>query len=429
MSNDRYALAVAWSNTEGQVLFGCRRANLKEYPCHWSLPSASVSREDYRRSVAGPLPADVVHRLSFECFDRTVESSPVVVRTAVRDRGSYRLTLALAVSELSFEVGPASTKYSQFGLMTPEQLLVATRRRVSTCVSLLLLHLRAATGAELGEDYLELSPLLADSDTPLEERGAAELWQLAAPNYRILVEGQGGSDGGLLRSLTLDRFMEAYVNGLPSTTGRVLELGCGSGDLLRRVRRRGFDAEGLELVAPPSPDASELDLTIESIANLEAVYQRGSFDVVIANLLFEWIDDLESSAMYVAGVLATGGRLIVSTVVPDTAKNLRWAMVGDRQRWILDKPVRRAPFLTMINRSVGPVWYFPRTLPEYVNAFTRAGLCCEQMRYVYLDTMLDSDELVRALETTPAFRRHVDYPVFLVLEFVKPRVSELTTRA
>ena len=110
--------------------------------------------------------------------------------------------------------------------------------------------------------------------------------------------------------------------------------------------------------------------------------------------------------------------MLVTTVPPEFAKNGRWARAAGDYEWVVTEPLRRSPLLVMVNRTVGPVWYFPRTMPEYIETFTSAGFLCSHAQYLFIDSLLDDEETARLFQDRPDLMRHAKIPVFLVLEFV-----------
>jgi SAM-dependent methyltransferase len=95
-------------------------------------------------------------------------------------------------------------------------------------------------------------------------------------------------------------FVEAH---LPPTPARVLEIGCGAGDLARAVARLGYRIVAID---PTAPDGD----IFESVS-LEEFAVRGPFDAVLANRALHHIPDLTGALDKVARLLRPGGRLIV----------------------------------------------------------------------------------------------------------------------
>jgi SAM-dependent methyltransferase len=95
-------------------------------------------------------------------------------------------------------------------------------------------------------------------------------------------------------------FVEAN---LPPTPSRVLEIGCGEGDLARAVARLGYEIVAID---PQAPDGD-----IFEPVSLEEFAGRGFFDAVLANRALHHITNLAGALDRVARLLRPGGRLIV----------------------------------------------------------------------------------------------------------------------
>jgi SAM-dependent methyltransferase len=90
---------------------------------------------------------------------------------------------------------------------------------------------------------------------------------------------------------------------LPPTPARVLEIGCGAGDLACAVARLGYRIVAIDPKAP----AGDI---FESVS-LEEFAGPGPFDAVLANRALHHISDLTGALDKVARLLRPGGRLIV----------------------------------------------------------------------------------------------------------------------
>jgi SAM-dependent methyltransferase len=90
---------------------------------------------------------------------------------------------------------------------------------------------------------------------------------------------------------------------LPPTPARVLEVGCGQGDLARAVARLGYEMVAID---PRAPDGD-----IFEPVPLEKFPGSGPFDAVLANRALHHIPDLAGALDKVARLLRPGGRLIV----------------------------------------------------------------------------------------------------------------------
>jgi SAM-dependent methyltransferase len=140
-----------------------------------------------------------------------------------------------------------------------------------------------------------------------------------------------------LRRLQLDLrlrrapFRQA-VGDAPS--GRVLDVGCGRGDLAAAFARRGWQAS----VVDPSPLAVAAARTVGVDARqgsiFEPLWPAASFDVVLFHHSLEHVDKPLEALRRAAELLRPGGRLVVA--VPDWGS---WQRRVFRSRWFhLDLP-------------------------------------------------------------------------------------------
>jgi SAM-dependent methyltransferase len=98
--------------------------------------------------------------------------------------------------------------------------------------------------------------------------------------------------------------IEFVLSQLPSPPARVLEVGCGEGELARAV-----DAEGYEVVAidPEAPDGPIFRQT-----TIEALDEPGPFDAVVASLSLHHVPDLGGVLDKLVRLLTGGGPLILN---------------------------------------------------------------------------------------------------------------------
>jgi SAM-dependent methyltransferase len=108
--------------------------------------------------------------------------------------------------------------------------------------------------------------------------------------------------------------------------GRVLEVGCGAGDLLARVAARGCEAVGVDASPAAREEALARAKGCAGRVSVEPELPAGSFDLVMAFEVLEHIErDEEALAQWVLRV-RPGGHLLLS--VP--AHHRRW---GPSDEW------------------------------------------------------------------------------------------------
>ena len=96
-------------------------------------------------------------------------------------------------------------------------------------------------------------------------------------------------------------FVETH---LPPAPGRVLEVGCGRGDLAWQVARLGYQVSAID---PEAPEGA-----IFHAVPLEEFSDPSPFDAALANLALHHIPDLEGALAKIRRLLRPGGRLIVN---------------------------------------------------------------------------------------------------------------------
>lgn len=130
------------------------------------------------------------------------------------------------------------------------------------------------------------------------------------------VEGPDTSDAALARTkkATYDSVLDVAVPELRTShegTRRLLDVGCGLGFSLLAAKERGFDAVGLDPLAPSDPAARPGRRVIPG--TLETFRSDAPFDLVSMIDVIEHVRDPRESIRLAAELLAPGGVLALAT--------------------------------------------------------------------------------------------------------------------
>src|SRR6266545_494458 len=106
---------------------------------------------------------------------------------------------------------------------------------------------------------------------------------------------------GLVAAMSLYAFVTEH---LPSAPARILEVGCGRGDLARAVAEAGHEVVAID------PDAPAGD--IFRATSLEEFADPGPFDAVVTSLALHHVADLPGALDKIVSLLLPTGRLIVN---------------------------------------------------------------------------------------------------------------------
>jgi SAM-dependent methyltransferase len=123
-------------------------------------------------------------------------------------------------------------------------------------------------------------------------------------------------------------FVEAH---LPPPPARVLEVGCGSGELARAICGLGFEVVAID------PHAPEGD--VFQAVSLERFADPGPFDAIVAMRALHHIADLDGAVAKIARLLSPEGRLLV--------REHAWERLDGRTaRWYLERRTATQPGAT-----------------------------------------------------------------------------------
>ncbi|HEV2424619.1 MAG TPA: methyltransferase domain-containing protein [Terriglobia bacterium] len=156
----------------------------------------------------------------------------------------------------------------------------------------------------------------------------------------------------------------------PQSGERVLDVGCGTGQLTAEIAKRGAQVLGVD----SSPDmvgqarANYPDLRFE-VADAARFQSPEPFDAVFSNAALHWMTKREAVAAAIAGALKPGGRFVAELGGKGNVGRLSRAAVA------VVEELTQAP----VGDHLG-LWYFP-SVAEYAAVLERQGL---EVRYAVL---------------------------------------------
>jgi trans-aconitate methyltransferase len=147
---------------------------------------------------------------------------------------------------------------------------------------------------------------------------------------------------------------------LPQPGERILDLGCGTGELTAAIAASGAEVVGLDASAEMLVAARQAfpGLRFE-LGDGQALAFRGEFDAVFSNAALHWMPRAAAVAEGVARALRPGGRFVAELGGHGCVRTVRSA-VGDALR-------RRD-----LDPGAWMRWYFP-DVAEYVSVLAAAG--------------------------------------------------------
>ncbi len=416
---EKYVLGIIPEYKRDGVLYVYRSKNSYEYKKFWSIPTVTVDETIYRKIInRKKISSKLLQRISNETLGGTEIVGGELFIFGTRMRRNYIINIALFNVSLIDLPTQFNKKYDVYSIFQPAQVLSKNNGFCGTCISLYFQGLINNERLPSTFSYMEIPPEIADSERLLKEYTAEELWTLASPNYSLLLEDKTGGEGNLIRSLTLDHYLERFVNNYIEPNYHVLDLGCGTGHFLKFVQQKTTSIIGIDLYLDRNCNA-DLKNTIRkgNIENSEDLLNNQLFDFIFLNLMIFWLPDLDSVCSTIKKKLKPNGRILVTTTHPEYTKNGEWKKAKDNYYWITKEPLRRAPFLTMINRCVGPLWFYPRSTIEILKAFTQNKFHCIDFEEIFLDTYLSKQKLKKILLKSPSLNRHLKVPNFVAYIF------------
>lgn len=234
-------------------------------------------------------------------------------------------------------------------------------------------------------------------------------WESEAANWAAFARTPGYDQAH--EKINLPAFLEL----VPAPGRLTLDLACGEGRLGRLLRSLGHRVAGVDA----SPSMVGLAVTHADPGSAligdgtELPFRDDAFDLVVAYMCLQDIDDLPAAAAELGRVLAPGGRACIA--IPHPVNTAGGFESGESEAAFVIARSYFAPAplrFTAERENVRLTFYNEhRPLGHYTRSLEAAGLLIKKLREV------GSNE--QAAET-PAARRWLRIPLFLHLLVVKP---------
>ena len=209
-------------------------------------------------------------------------------------------------------------------------------------------------------------PTLIPETNPYESKTAEEYFQLHDEQQKVLQGEQ----------------LAAFAEKILGRPGRILELGCGRGELLKGAANRSWTAFGVEMTEDFIRVARSQGVEIEysSIENCKSLDQ--TYDVVLLAAILEHLYDPMETLRRIKNALRPGGLLFID--VPNEASlTMRIGNLYMRARgknWVVNLSPTFAPFHvvgfspTSLRNTLDSIGFEIHTLdvPKWRNALPRA---------------------------------------------------------
>lgn len=194
--------------------------------------------------------------------------------------------------------------------------------------------------------------------------------------------------------------LPSFLSLLPDVAGcRVLDLGCGAGQLARRLAERGAaEVIGVDLsermLALARAEWSHPRVTLQRAAIEEAAFPPTRFELVVSSMAFHYVADYHGLCRRIAEWLVPGGRLVFSTEHPvylSRATSGGWLRdaEGRPQAWAVDRYGEEG--LREESWIADGVQKYHRMTSTLLNGLIDAGLTIERV----LEPMPDAETLRR----------------------------------
>jgi len=200
---------------------------------------------------------------------------------------------------------------------------------------------------------------------------------------------------------------DAFLAGVPAPGRRTLDLGCGEGRFSRDLRAMGHRVVGLDVSVSMLDAARRAEPAIPvCLADASRTpFADGSFDLVIAFMSLQDVDEAAAAIREAARVLEPGGRLCLAVVHPISSAG-RFETDEPDSAFRVDIAYLDVSYIEDTVVRDGLQVLFPsahRPLHFYVDAITNAGLLIDRLAEPRLPDHAIHAERARRWQRLPLF--------------------------
>jgi len=167
----------------------------------------------------------------------------------------------------------------------------------------------------------------------------------------------------------------------PQVSERILDLGCGTGDIAATIAERGAQVVGVD-ASPAMIEAARARFPALGfrVADAAKLPFEAEFDAVFSHAVLHWVPRADDAARGIARALKSGGRFVAEFGGHRNCEALETAFSDALRR--------------IARRDYRSPWFFPR-LPDYAALLERHGLVVRAAWYFELPTPLQGEDGLR----------------------------------
>lgn len=194
----------------------------------------------------------------------------------------------------------------------------------------------------------------------------------------------------------------------------LLDAGCGEGVVSRLLAEQGAFVTGIDVAPRFIELAQERDTSgaitylCHDLSQPLPAYQ-GHFDCIVSNLVLNDVPDYQGFIGTLAALLKPGGRIVLSMNNPYSAVF--------RQKVDNYFDSTKATLYGMARHGVA-VYYYHRTMEEYITAFQANGLLLHRLLDLHF-TEEQVQQFFAANQDFPWYDMYTRFPFMVVLELIK----------